>query len=92
MTKSKPYAYTGNSNLDMDTAIAAGKLAATKREAIAGVLADAGETLPEYYKKHNQAGRINLYSRLAGTGWEKANCKVWDIALENPKSAIGNPN
>lgn len=85
------FAYTGNGNLDMDAAIAAGKLAATEQEAIAGVLTDAGENLPEHYNKHNQAGRIKLYSRLAGTGWEKKNCRVWDLVLENPNSEIRNP-
>lgn len=79
-----PYAYTGNGNLDMDmdAAIAAGKLAATEREAIAGVLADAGKNLPDYYKKHNQAARLKLYSRLAGTGWEKQNTRIWHLNLE----------
>lgn len=82
----KQFAYTGNGNLSLDAAIAAGKLANTEHEAIAGVLADAGENLPEYYKKHNQAARIELYSRIQNTGWEKKNTRVWDLSLENLKS------
>lgn len=76
------YFYSADGDFCLDAAIAAGKLAATERAAIAGVLADAGENLPEYFKKHNQAARINLYSRLAGTGWEKRNTRIWNLTLE----------
>jgi hypothetical protein len=79
----KQFAYTGNGNLSLDDAIAAGKLAATEQESIAGVLADAGENLPEYYSKLSAHGQVELYSRLAGTGWEGRNCKVWDMILES---------
>jgi hypothetical protein len=87
-TTTHPYAYTGNGNLSLEDAIAAGKLAAgklaaTEQEAILGVLQDAGENLPEYYNKLSTHGQVELYSRIQGTGWEKKHTKIWDLKLES---------
>ncbi len=82
-TTTHPYAYTGNGNLNLDDAIAAGKLAATEQEAILGVLADAGETLPKYYNKLSTHSRVELYSLIQTTGWEKQNTRIWDLKLES---------
>jgi hypothetical protein len=76
------YAYTGNGNLNLDDAIAAGKLAATEQEAILGVLEDAAENLPEYYSDLSKHSQAELYSRIQGTGWEKQNTRIWDLNLE----------
>ena len=82
-TLTHSFAYTGNGNLSLDDAIAADKLAATEQEAILGVLADAGDTIPVYYCKLNTLDRAELYDRIQRTGWELKNTRIWNLILES---------